>query len=163
MRRLIAVLVLAGLSIPALAAETGAAKGGAHGTNVDMPFLMAPLVDADGNLSGYAYVSSRLTATSTANALEVRNKIAFIQDAFVRDVNGTRVAAPGDPPKVNYPALEARLLADARRILGQGKVSAIAITQVQIAPLHPSPITPAAVPPQPPPAPAMPAKMAKAP
>jgi hypothetical protein len=163
MRRLLFLLVLTGLAAPALAADKGPAKEGAPGTNVDMPFLMAPLTDADGNLAGYAYVSSRLTATSAAGALEVRDRIAYIQDAFVRDVNATSLAASGDPPKLDNPALEARLLADARRIMGKGKVASLAITQVQIAPLHPSPETPAAAPPDPAPAPAEPAKSAASP
>ncbi len=168
MRRIFVLLVLAGLvlgglAVPALAAEKDTAKGGAPGTNVDMPFLMAPLTDADGNLSDYAYVSSRLTATSAAGAFEVRDKIAFIQDAFVRDVNGASVAAAGDPPKLDNPALEARLLADARRIMGKGTVASIAIVQVQVAPLHPSPITPGAAPPEPAPAPAEPENAAASP
>jgi hypothetical protein len=163
MRSLLALLVLVGLAVPALAAEKGPAEGGAPGTNVDMPYLMAPLTDTDGNLEGYAYVSSRLTATSAAGALEVRDRIAFIQDAFIRDVNATSVAAAGDPPKLDNPALEARLLADARRIMGKGKVASIAITQVQVAPLHPSAETPAAAPPEPVTAPAEPAKSAASP
>ena len=54
--------------------------------------------------------------------LAVRDKLAFIQDAFVRDVNGDAVAKPDDPEKVDMPALEARLLADARKVMGAGKV-----------------------------------------
>ena len=142
MRRLIIILVLTVLAMPLMAAEKETpAKAGAPGTNVDMPFLMAPLTDADGKLSGYAYVSSRLTATSDAGASLVRDKIAFIQDAFVRDVNAAEIATSGDPAAVDNPALAARLLADARRVMGAGKVVSIAIMQVQLAPLHPSPVT----------------------
>ncbi len=142
MRHLFTALVLMVLAMPAMAAEKEtSAKAGAPGTNVDMPFLMAPLTDADGKLSGYAYVSSRLTATSDAGAGLVRDKIPFIQDAFVRDVNAAEIATSGDPATVDNPALAARLLADARRVMGAGKVASIAITQVQIAPLHPSPVT----------------------
>ena len=35
------------------------------------------------------------------------------------------------------PALETRLLADARKVMGAGKVKLITICTVQIAPLHP--------------------------
>ena len=141
MRSLFAALVVVILAVPAVAADKDApvkdpAPGGAPGTNIDMPFLMAPLTGADGNLSGYAYVSSRITATSDTGANDVRDKIAFIQDAFVRDVNGTEIATSGDPLTVDNPALAARLLADARKIAGGGKIASIAIVQVQIAPLH---------------------------
>ena len=123
-------------------------KSGAPGANVEMPFLMAPLTGSDGKLSGYAYISTRLTATSGAGALDVRDKIAFIQDAFVRDVNGAGVGKPTDPGTVDNSALEARLLADAKRVMGPGKVASIAIVQLQVAPLHPdSSQTPATAPP----------------
>jgi hypothetical protein len=145
MRWTSAALIFAVIAAPAFAAENGAgedgAKAGAPGTNIDMPFLMAPLTDGDGKLSGYAYVSSRLTATSDVIATQVRDRIAFIQDAFVRDVNAAEVATRGDPASVDNPALEARLLADARRVMGAGKVASIAIMQVQIAPLHPGSVT----------------------
>ncbi|HEY4274080.1 MAG TPA: hypothetical protein VGM68_01235 [Rhizomicrobium sp.] len=155
--------------LPAVAAETSAEKpagkegdkSGAPGTNIDMPFLMAPMKGDDGKLSGYAYIASRLTATSDANATLVRDKLAFIQDAFVRDVNAREIAASGDPKKVDEPALVARLLADARKVMGQGKVTSAAIVQVQIAPLRPSPMT--AVAGQLPPSEAAPPSPAKAP
>ena len=166
MRHVFVPLLLMILVMPVAAAEKeapakDAATGGAPGTNVDMPFLMAPLTGADGKLSGYAYISSRLTATSDIIANQARDKIAFIQDAFVRDVNATEIATSGDPLTVNNAALEARLLADARKVVGAGKIVSIAIMQVQIAPLHPGPVT--AVPGQPgtdsvPAAPAKPAQ-----
>ena len=140
MRVLVSILFLFFFVAQAFAAEPASGssdKSGAPGTNVEMPFLMAPLTASDGKLSGYAYVSTRLTATTAAGALDVRDKIAFIQDAFVRDVNGASVAKASDPGAVDNPALEARLLADARKVMGPGKVAAIAIAQLQVAPLHP--------------------------
>jgi hypothetical protein len=151
MRAPATALFLCCLAAPALAAappQPSSGKAGVPGTNVEMPFLMAPLSGSDGKLSGYAYISTRLTAASTAGALDVRDKIAFVQDAFVRDVNGASIAKASDPVAVDNPALEARLLADARRVLGSGKVAAITIVQLQVAPLHPNPaITPATTPP----------------
>jgi hypothetical protein len=149
MRWTSAALIFAAIAVPAFAAEKEADKAGAPGTNIDMPFLMAPMTGEDGKLSGYAYISSRLTATSDASANLVREKIAFIQDVFVRDVNRSEVATSGTPAAIDNVALQARLLTDARGVVGQGKIASIAITQVQIAPLHPSPVTPAAVAPQP--------------
>jgi|SRR6185437_2638346 len=150
MRFVWTVLFLGLAVLPAAAASTASApdKPGAPGTNVEMPFLMAPLTGSDGKLSGYAYISTRLSATSAAGALEVRDKIAFIQDVFVRDVYGAGVAKPADPGTVDNAALEARLLADARKVMGPGKVASIAIVQLQIARLHPdSTQPPASMPP----------------
>jgi hypothetical protein len=136
MRRILTALCLLALTGTAFAADK--AEGGKPGTNVDMPYLMAPMTGADGKLAGYAYISSRLTATSDTNALAVRNKLAFIQDVFVRDVNGAGVAKADDASAVDQPALEARLLADAKKVMGAGAVASIALVQVQIAPLHPT-------------------------
>lgn len=140
MKRALSIMLLAAL--PAMAAEQGGdhgdastKKGGAPGTNVEMPFLMAPLVDADGKLNGYAYISSRLTASSGGAALTVRDKLPFIQDVFVRDVNTRQVTAADRPEEVDIPALEARLLADARKVMGASKVKTITICTVQVAAL----------------------------
>ena len=118
-------------------AEGGEKKGGKPGTNVDMPFLMAPMTDADGKLTGYAYVTSRLTVSAESIATEVREKLPFIQDLLLREVNSTPVAAPGDPQGVNIPALEARLLAGARKIMGAAKVKMVTVCTVQISDLRP--------------------------
>ena len=118
-------------------ASEGEPKKGKPGTNVDMPYLMAPMTNAGGKLSGYAYLSTRLTASTEANALAVRDKLPFIQDATVRDVNNAGIAVSDDQEKVDVPAVEKRLLADTTRVMGAGKVKQITICTVNIAPLHP--------------------------
>jgi hypothetical protein len=140
MRKAAILLLLAAqalpVSAPARAADNDAKKG-EPGTNVEMPFLMAPLTNADGKLLGYAYISTRLTAMSDTYALAVRDKLPFIQDRMVRDVNADAVTAPDDPEKVDIPVLERRLLGDASQVMGAGKVKLITICTVQIAELHP--------------------------
>jgi hypothetical protein len=131
----LAALVLF-LAVPAFAAEDGG-KGGKPGTNVQMDYLMAPLTGAAGKLIGYAYITSRLTAASEAFVVPVRDKLPFIQDAFVRDVNTRGVATAADPQAVDVAALETRLLADAVKIMGPGKVKQITVCTVNIAELHP--------------------------
>ena len=144
----IPILLALALAAPSFAAEEKAKpaegksgeskkKGGPAGTNVDMPPLIAPLSDADGKLMGYAYISSRLTAASDTIALSVRDKLPFIQDVILRDVNAEPVATPDDPEKVDIPAVEKRLLSDAAKVMGAGKVKLITLCTVQVAPLHP--------------------------
>jgi hypothetical protein len=140
----ILALLAAVLTLPALAAEEkkdghkeGEAQKGKPGTNVEMPYLMAPLTNAEGKLDGYAYLSTRLTATSEANSLAVRDKLPFIQDAMVRDVNNAGITTADDPEKVDVPAVEKRLLTDATKVMGAGRVKLITVCSVNIAPLHP--------------------------
>jgi hypothetical protein len=156
MRRILPALILL-LAVTSARAAEGDAKGGAPGTNIEMPFLMAPMNGTDGNLAGYAYIQCRVTTNSDTSANDVRDKIAFIQDAFVRDVNGASISRPDDATQVNMPGLQSRLLADVRRVMGPGKVTAVAILQLQIAPLHPQQ-SPSAPPPADSAAPAAPAK-----
>jgi hypothetical protein len=144
-----AILAFLVMAVPAMAAEHGAPaadkkdagheakKGGRPGTNVDMPFLMAPLTNEAGKLTGYAYISSRLTATSEGVVTDVREKLPFIQDIMVRDVNSASVTTADDREKVDIVGIEARLLADARKVMGAGKVKQIIVCTVQIAELRP--------------------------
>ena len=48
---------------------------------------MAPLSDGDGKLMGYAYITARLTVAADSDKLVVTDKMPFIQDALVRDIN----------------------------------------------------------------------------
>lgn len=139
-----ALLAFLAMTAPALAAEApkadashDAKKGGKPGTNVDMPLLMAPLTNAEGKLHGYAYISSRLTASSEGVVTDVREKLPFIQDAMVRDINTTGVTTADDHEKVDIAAVENRLLVNARKVMGASKVKQITICTVQIAELRP--------------------------
>ena len=123
------LLVLSLLSAPALAAEPE------PGTTVEMPILIAPM-SVDGRLGGYAYVSSMIVATSPNAAIDVRAKTPFIQDAYVRDVNGATIVKAKDGTAVDTDGLIARLLADARRIVGEKKIAGVKLTQVSITPLR---------------------------
>ncbi|MBV8976442.1 MAG: hypothetical protein JO261_09115 [Alphaproteobacteria bacterium] len=141
MRRLILAAVLLPLSA---AAADKPAPGEQPGTHVEMPFLIAPMSVA-GKLQGYAYISSKLVSASPGASVAIREKLAFIQDAFVRDVNVAPIGKAADPLAVDTVLLGARLLADARRIVGASQVVAIAFTQIQFSPLHPAPTTEGAV------------------
>ncbi|HEY1631240.1 MAG TPA: hypothetical protein VGF56_07985 [Rhizomicrobium sp.] len=132
--RALAFLLAASLSTPALAGE----KAPEPGTAVEMPYLIAPVIVED-RLVSYAYVSSKVVGTSPNAAIEVRLRLPFIQDAFVRDVNATSIGAAADASKVDEPGLRARLLADAQRIVGAGKVSDVKLIQVQLSPMRPAP------------------------
>jgi hypothetical protein len=110
------------------------------GTSVEMPYLIAP-VTVDDKLLSYAYISGKIVATSPSAAIEVRAKLPFVQDAFVRDVNGAPVATGNSVAAIDQQSLAQRLLGDARRIVGSDKIAFIAITRIQLAPLKGGPNT----------------------
>ena len=130
------LLVAALFAAPAQAAAAEKAGNSEPGTHVEMPILVAPMT-VDGKLQGYAYVSSTVVATSLAAALQVRSRTPFIQDAYVRDVNGASIMKDDPPDQLDRDGLTARLLADARRIAGGALVASVLITQGQISPMQP--------------------------
>ena len=135
MRRVLALFALlaaAFAAAPAYAAD----KPGDPGTNVDVRFLIAPL-SIDGRLYGYAYITLKIVTSTPRAALEVLEKVAYVQDAYVRDVNARSIGKATDPKTVDTPALIARLLADTRRVVGDSKIVGIQLVDVQISPIRP--------------------------
>jgi hypothetical protein len=132
--RIALIVLLAALA--AAPATAGEAKAPEPGTSVEMPYLIAPVI-VDEKLVAYAYVSSKIVASSPQTAIEIRLKTPFIQDAFVRDVNATPIGKASDPATVDTAALVVRLLADARRITGASNVADLKLIQVQITPTRP--------------------------
>jgi len=131
--RIVSLIVLALL----VASFTHALAAPSHepGTSIEMPYLIAPVV-VNGELTANAYVSSKIIAHSPAATIVVRDKLPFIQDAYVRDVNGAPIGKAGDPETVDQAALTARLLADAKRVAGANLVDSVEIIRIQMSPLR---------------------------
>jgi len=140
MRKLAVLAAALILSLPARAADEPKTPKEEPGTHVQMPFLIAPM-SVDGKLQGYSYISSKLVASTPSASVEIRDKLAFIQDAFVRDVNASPTGKAQDPLAIDTAALTARLVAEARRIVGNSKVVTITFTQIKFSPLHPKATT----------------------
>jgi hypothetical protein len=138
MRRFLAIAAVSlVLGLPAArAGEPAKADAPKPGTSVEMPILVAPL-SVDGKLMAYAYISSTIVATSSAAAIAIRSKTPFIQDAFIRDVNGQPIGRKDAPGKLDPDGLKARFLADVRRVMGAGKAADLVFTQIQMTPFQP--------------------------
>jgi hypothetical protein len=134
MRKSAVLIAALCLTLPARADEEF--KKQQPGTHVQMPFLIAPMC-IDGRLQGYSYITSKLVASTPSASVEIREKLPFIQDAFVRDVNAAPTGKAQDPLAIDTAALTARLVADARRIVGNTRVVTITFTQIRFSPLHP--------------------------
>jgi hypothetical protein len=155
LRRFILFVFAFCLAYPAWGAEPAKRPKIEPGTAVEMPFLMVPM-SKDGDLLGYSYVASKLICTTSGGTIRVREKLAFIQDAFVREANGKPVSLATDPKMVDKDLLIARLTAAAQRIVGVQTVRTMVLVEIKFAPLHPSDSTPAVAPPAQPPAEATP-------
>jgi hypothetical protein len=146
MRRMIVSLLLVLAASGQLCQAAGQRVGEEPGANIEMPFLIAPM-SKDGKLLGYTYISSKMVATSQRAAIDIRDKLAFIQDTFVRDVNAAPIGKADDPKAVDTNLLNQRLVADTSRIMGPGKVDRMLFMAIQFAPLHPGASTDNLVPP----------------
>lgn len=131
-------LALSGLYLPARAMETNNKKGAAPANMLDMPFLVAPANKGD-SLIGFHYISYRLVAPTSADIADIRNKVAIIQDAYVRDVYKNAVGIADDQSKLDPHALHYRMIVIARRIAGAKKVSDIIFMDMKFSPIHPKP------------------------
>ncbi len=138
----VGLILSSAVATPVFAADARkTSKEPAPGSSVEMPYLIAPLTNGD-MLVAYAYISSKIIVSSPAFAVEVRDKLAFIQDAFVRDVNTTSIGKPDSPQEVDKIALAARLLADAKKVMKPGTIASVQLIDVQIRLMHPEPINP---------------------
>ena len=136
------------LAYPAWGAETAKKeKKPEPGTSVEMPFLVAPMTQ-DGNLLGYSYISAKLVCSSPNACIAVRQKLAFIQDAYVREVNLKPVALANDPKGVDKDLLNTRLTAAARGVVGADKVVRMTFEDIKFMPLHPDDSTAMVPPPE---------------
>jgi hypothetical protein len=114
------VLALAGAALAS--EETESSLPFEDSPAVEMPMLVAP-VTVNGRLHYYAYMRIRLDAASTGQAWEVREKVAYLQDAFLREVHRESIVRNGDPKVIDGEGLRRRLLAVCERVLGPGLVS----------------------------------------
>lgn len=128
---LISLLALTG---PLAAAEPQPAVEGP--VNVEMPPVMAPMSVA-GRLQGYAYFTVSLLPGDRNKLLVVREKMPFLQDAFLRELNGASIVKESDPAAVDKDALKARLMVRLAQVLPAGTVNDLEFLKIELVPLTP--------------------------
>ncbi len=104
--------------------EEDAGGGGPLDSNdgvVEMPMLVAP-VTVNGRLHYYAFMQVKLEAANFDGALLIREKVAFIQDGFLREVHRASIALNGDPKTIDGEGLKRRLMLVCDSVLGPGVV-----------------------------------------
>jgi hypothetical protein len=132
---LLATSLLLGSASNALAA--GAAPLEPTGpVDVELPRLLAPMV-VDGRLQGYAFMTISLVPASPGQVLVIREKMHFLQDAFVRELNRGPILMADDPHSVDTDTVKLRLMARVREVLPANSVEDLKFDQVVFAPLMP--------------------------
>jgi len=62
--------------------------------------------------------------------------VPFLQDAFLRELNGATIAKADDPKSVDETALKARLVARVNQILPAGTVAELKFQPIVVAPVR---------------------------
>jgi flagellar basal body-associated protein FliL len=107
-------------------------------TNVELPAFLAPMLIGN-RLESYAYITIALAPASRENMLAIREKMPFLRDAFLREVNKASIVKGDDPKTVDTVALKARLLVRLNQVLPQGSVSDLKFQQIVMIPIQPQP------------------------
>jgi flagellar basal body-associated protein FliL len=105
-------------------------------TNVELPAFLAPMLK-DNRLEQYAYITVALTPANREKMLAIREKMPFLRDAFLREVNKANIVKADDPNSVDTVALKARLLVRVNQILPKGSVSDLKFQSIQMTPIQP--------------------------
>jgi len=130
---------LVGAAFAAGPAKDEDAKGKAADqgpVNVQLPPVLAPMI-VNGRLTGYAFITIALTPASRDKVLAIRAKVPFLQDAFLRELNGATIVKADDPTAVDVEAARARLFARTKTILAPGTVTSLKFEQVVMTPVKP--------------------------
>ena len=130
---LAAALTVTPVAHAAAAAEPAKDQGV---TNVELPPFLAPML-IDNRLESYAYITIALTPASREKMLVTREKMPFLRDAFLREVNKGSIVKADDPKAVDTVALKARLLARLDQILPKGTISELKFQQIVLTPIQP--------------------------
>jgi flagellar basal body-associated protein FliL len=103
-------------------------------TNVELPAFLAPMLIGN-RLESYAYITVALTPANREKMLAIREKMPFLRDAFLREVNKGSIVKVDDPKTVDTVALKARLLLRVDQIFPKGTVSDLKFQQIVLTPI----------------------------
>lgn len=129
----IACVIAVFLPPPKSAHAASAAITDTGPVDIELPPILAPMVVAN-RLEGYAYVTVALAPTGRDKVGAIREKMAFLQDAFLRELNKTPIVKADDPKAVDADAVKKRLLARMNQILPSGTVAELKLEQIVLAP-----------------------------
>ena len=125
---------LSGASAAEAAKKAADAQDGGP-TDVEMPPLLAPVI-VDNRLDSYAYITIQLTPAARDKVFLIREKVPFLQDGFLREVNKAPIGKASDPKAVDQEALKKRLLARLNQILPKNTVSDLKFEQIVLSPVQ---------------------------
>ncbi len=132
--RAILASALVALASPGEAAESAAKAQDL--VDVEVPAIFAPMV-VQQRLESYAYITVLLTPAGADKTLIIREKMPYLRDAFLRELNKGTIIKSDDPKAVDTAAVKTRLLARLNQILAPGTVSELKLEPIQYTAIQP--------------------------
>jgi flagellar basal body-associated protein FliL len=129
---LLLACVLAVVLPPAIGHAASAATEDQGPVDVALPPILAPMV-VQNQLAGYAYITVALAPSGRDKVAAIREKMPFLQDAFLREVNKASILRADDAKAVDAEAIKARLTARMNQILPKGTVGELKLQQIVLA------------------------------
>jgi flagellar basal body-associated protein FliL len=127
--------ILAIVMPPALAHAATAATADQGPVDVPLPAILAPMV-VQNRLAGYAYITITLAPNGRDKVNTIREKMPFLRDAFLREVNKVSILKADDPKTVDSEGVKTRLTARMNQILPTGTVMELKVQQIVLAPFN---------------------------
>ena len=122
-------LAFAPAAMAAEAAEQGI-------VDVELPSLLAPMIVGP-RLESYAYITIALAPAGRDKVFLIREKVPFLRDAFLRELNKATIVKTDDTKAVDQEAVKTRLTARMNQILPAGTVAELKLDQVVIVSVQP--------------------------
>jgi hypothetical protein len=126
--RLIAILLAAAGSVPAMAAEHGAPPPAGASNGKAIPIRLDPLVVSilrNGNVEKHIGFVIVLEVADAASQVKVQDKMAKLTDAFVIDINALASLPSAPDAGIDPDVFKRRLTASCARVLGPETVKNI--------------------------------------
>jgi len=101
--------------------------------DIQMTPILAPMVVA-ARLEGYAYITVTLAPAGRDKVVAIREKMPFLQDAFLRELNKVTIVKADDPKAVDATAVKTRLTTRMNQILPAGTVAELKLEQIVMVP-----------------------------
>ncbi|MSP95010.1 MAG: hypothetical protein EXR00_07025 [Alphaproteobacteria bacterium] len=121
----------------ALAPSAYAAEAAEQGiVDVGLPALLAPMIVGP-RLESYAYIIIVLAPTGANKVLLIREKVPFLRDAFLRELNKGTIVKAADTKAVDAEAIKTRLTARMNQVLPAGTVAELKLEQIVVIPVQP--------------------------
>lgn len=125
-RRLIALAIAAALAAwPALAAESS--KGPVDDHAVTLSPVALPVIDDDGVVVNYVFVTAKVMLNPRADEFALRDKEPFFRDALVKAAYRTPFVIANDPNRLDEAKLKATLFRAASAIAGPGNIVGVVV------------------------------------